>query len=183
MSRLKGNITLGGFNKRVGTERFRAGLDPLLPVRFHFREISFDSGSVSIGECVPSVLSVGCSTPTVPLAFVSGPLTPRCYLLFRILGGSSPTITMGFLLGLLFLLPQFLDFCLFLLLLCLTGCSWYLRGSYFLSPLLLLSRPMVLLSCFVDSFSGVIHTSPILFGPLDLFCGSSMLAVLAWVSR
>ena len=42
---------------------------------------------------------------------------------------------------------------------------------------------MVLLSCFVDSFSGVIHTSPILFGPCNLFCGSYMLAVFAWVSR
>ena len=44
----------------------------LLPVRFHFREISFDSGSVSIMECISSVLSVGCSTPTVTLVFVSG---------------------------------------------------------------------------------------------------------------
>ena len=42
---------------------------------------------------------------------------------------------------------------------------------------------MVLLSCFVDSFSGVIHTSPIMFGPCNLFCDSRMLAVLAWASR
>ena len=90
---------------------------------------------------------------------------------------------MGFLLGLLFLLPQFLDFCLFLLLLCLTGCSWYLGGSYFRSPLLLLIRPMVLLIFVVDSFSGVLYTSPILFGPFNHFYDFRMLAVLAWASR
>jgi hypothetical protein len=62
----------------------------LLPVRFHFREISFDSGSVSIEECISSMFSVGCSTPTVALVFVSGLLTPRCYLLFRTFGGRVP---------------------------------------------------------------------------------------------
>ena len=113
----------------------------LRPVRFHFREISFYPGSVLIGECITSVFSVVCSTPIISLIFVLGLLFPRCYFLLRILGGSSPTITMGFLLGLLFLLPQFLDFCLFFLLFCLTGCSWYLKGSCFQSPLLLLGCP------------------------------------------
>ena len=122
MSRLKGNITLGG--KRVGTERFRAGLDPLLQVGFHFREISFDSRSVFVGECISPVFSVVCSTPTISLVFVSGLLLPRCYLTFRILGGSSPTTTIGFLLGLLLLLLQSLGFNIVLLRLCLTGCSW-----------------------------------------------------------
>ena len=155
----------------------------LLPVRFHFREISFDSGSVSIGECVPSVFSVGCSTPTVPLVFESGPLTPRCYLLFRILGGSSPTITMGFLLGLLFLMHQLLSFFLVIFFLRLTGSSWQFRDSRFRSPLLLLCCPTMSLSRFVDSFSGVFHGCPILFGPGNPFFDSRMLVVLTWVSR
>ena len=70
----------------------------LLPVGFHFREISFDPRSVFIGECISSVFSVVCSTPTVPLVFVSGLLVPRCYLLFRTFRGSSPTVTTSFLL-------------------------------------------------------------------------------------
>ncbi len=155
----------------------------LLPIGFHFREISLNPRFIFVGECISPVFSVVCSTPTVPLIFVLGLLLPRCYLLFHILGGSSPTITMGFWLGHLALLSQSLDFCPVLHLLCLTGCSWYIRGSLFRSPLLLLNRPMVLLSRFVDSFYGVIYTCPILFGPLDLFCDSSMLAVFAWVSR
>ena len=101
----------------------------LFPVGFHFREISFDPRSVFIGECISSVFSVICSTPTTAVVFVLCLLLPRCDLVLHILGGSSLTITMGFLLGLLFLLPQFLIFCLFLLLLCLTGWSWYLRGG------------------------------------------------------
>ncbi len=96
----------------------------LLPVGYHFREISFDPRSVSIGECISSVLSVVFSTPTVSLVYVLGLLLPTCYLLFRILGGSSPTFTIGFLLGLLLLLPQSLGLPLVLLLLCLTGYSW-----------------------------------------------------------
>ena len=171
------------FGLLIETSDIKGDEFELLPVGFHFREISLDPRSVFIGECISPVFSVICSTPTTAVVFVLGLLLPRCYLVLHILGGSSPTITMGVLLGLLFLLPQFLDFCLFLLLLCLTGCSWYLRGSYFRSPLLLLSRPMVLLSCLVDSFSGVLYMCPILLGPLDLFCGSRMLAVLAWASR
>jgi hypothetical protein len=171
------------FGLLVETSDIEGDESELLPIGFHFREISLNPRSIFVGECISPVFSVVCSTPTVPLIFVLGLLFPRCYFLLRILGGSIPTITMGFLLGLLFLLPQFLDFCLFFLLLCLTGCSWYLRGSCFRSPLLLLSRPMVLLSLFVDSFSGVLLKSPILFGPCNLFCDSRMLAVLAWASR
>ena len=59
----------------------------LLPFGFHFREISLDPRSVSVGECIPSVFSVVRSTPTVPLIFVLGLLLPRCYLVFRIFGG------------------------------------------------------------------------------------------------
>ena len=142
------------FGLLVETSDIKGDESELLPVGFHFREISLNPRSIFVGECISPVFSVVCSTPTVTLPFVLGLLHPRCYLLFHILGGSSPI-----------------------------GCSWYPRGSFFRSPLLLLSRPMVLLSCFIDSFSGVIHTSPILFGPCNLFCGSYMLAVLAWVGR
>ena len=136
----------------------------LLPVGFHFREISFDPRFVSIGECISPVFSVVCSTPTVTLIFVLGLLFPRCYLFFHILWGSNLTITMGFWLGHLLLLPQLPTFSCVLFPLRLTGCSWYVRGRFFRSPLLLLNRPMVILSFFVDSFNGVLHTSPILFG-------------------
>ena len=78
----------------------------LLPLRFHFREISFDPRFVSVRECVSPVFSVVCSTPTVPMIFVLGLLVPRCYLSFRNLVGSSLIITMVFLLGLLFVLLQ-----------------------------------------------------------------------------
>ena len=144
------------FGLLVETSDIEGDESELLPVRFHFREISLDSGSVSIGECVPSVLSVGCSTPTVPL---------------------------GFLLGLLFLMHQLLSFFLVIFFLRLTGSSWQIRESRFRSPLLLLCCPTMSLSRFVDFFSGVLHTCPILFGPSNLFCDSSMLAVLAWVSQ
>jgi hypothetical protein len=171
------------FGVLIETSDIEGDESELLPVRFHFREISFDSRSVSIGECVPSVLSIGCSTPTGPLVFVSGPLTPRCYLLFRILGGSSPTIIMGFLLGLLFLMHQLLSFFLVVFFLRLTGSSWQFRYSCFRSPLLLLCCPTTSLSRFVDSFSGVFHGCPILFGPVNPFFDSRMLVGLAWVSR
>ena len=59
----------------------------LLPLRFHFREISFDSGSVSIGECISSVLSVVCSTPTVALNFCWVSYTPDVTCCFISLGG------------------------------------------------------------------------------------------------
>ena len=110
------------FGLLIETSDIKGDEFELLPVRFHFREISLNPRFIFVGECIPPVFSVVCSTPTVTLTFLLGLLHPRCYLLFHILGGSSPTVTMGFLLGLLFLLPQFLDFCLFLLLLCLTGC-------------------------------------------------------------
>ena len=44
----------------------------LLPVGFHFREISFDPRSVFVGECISPVFSVVCATPTVTLPFVLG---------------------------------------------------------------------------------------------------------------
>ena len=78
----------------------------LLPLRFHFREISFDPRSVYIGECISPVFSVIRSTPTVTLVFVLGLLLPSCYLVFHTLGGSSPTVTIGFWFGHLVLLPQ-----------------------------------------------------------------------------
>ncbi len=144
------------FGLLIETSDIKGDQLELLPVRFHFREISLDSGSVSIGECVPSVLSIGCSTPTVPL---------------------------GFLLGLLFLMHQLLSFFLVLFFLRLTGSSWQIRDSHFRSPLLLLCCPTMSLSRFVDSFSGVFHGCPILFGPDNPFFDSRMLVVLAWVSR
>ena len=171
------------FGLLVETSDIEGDESELLPIGFHFREISLNPRSVFVGECISPVFSVFCSTPTVPLIFVLGLLFPRCYLVFLTFGGSSPTITAGPWLGHLPLLSQSLDFCPVLHLLCLTGCSWYVRGSLFRSPLLLLSRPMVLLSRFVDSFYGVFYTCPILFGPLDLFCDSSMLAVLSWARR
>jgi hypothetical protein len=68
------------FGLLVETSDIEGDKFELLPLRFHFREISFDPGSVSIGECISPVFSVVCSTPTVPLVFVSGPLTPKCYM-------------------------------------------------------------------------------------------------------
>ena len=115
----------------------------LLPVGFHFREISFDLRTVSVGECISSVFSVVRSTLTVPLIFKLGLLLPMCYLVFLTFGGSSPTITTVLWLGHLTLLSQSLDFCPVLHLLCLAGCSWYFRGICFRSPLLLLGCPMV----------------------------------------
>ena len=95
----------------------------LLPVGFHFREISLDPRSVFVGECISPVFSVVRSTPTVPMIFVLGLLFPRCYFLFHIRGGSSPTITMVFLLGFLFVLLQLQELLLVTFLLCPTGCS------------------------------------------------------------
>ena len=85
------------FGLLVETSDIEGDESELLPVRFHFREVSFDSRSVSIRECISSVFSVGCSTPTT---------------------------TMVFLLGLLLLLLQTLGLILVLLLLCLAGCCW-----------------------------------------------------------
>ena len=95
----------------------------LLPVGFHFREISFDPRSILVGECIFPVFSVVCSTLTVTLIFVLGLLLPRCYLVFLTFGGTSPTITTGHWFGHLNLLSQLLDFCPALPLLCLTGCG------------------------------------------------------------
>jgi len=171
------------FGLLVETSDIEGDESELLPVGFHFREISLNPRFIFVRECISPVFSVVCSTPTVTLIFVLCLLLPRCYLVFHIFGGSSPTITTGFWLGHLTLLSQSLDLCPVLPLLRLTGCSWYFRGSCLRSPLRLLSRPMVMLSFFVDSFDGVPLGSPILFGPRDLFCDSRMLAVLAWVSR
>ena len=88
------------FGLLVQTSDIEGNEFEFLPVRFHFREISLDPRYVFVGECISPVFSVVCSTPTVSLTSVLGLLLPRCYFLFRILGGSSPTITMGFLLGL-----------------------------------------------------------------------------------
>jgi hypothetical protein len=105
----------------------------LLSVKFQFREISLDPRSVSVGECISSVISVVRSIPTVPLIFALGLLLPRCNLVFHTFGGSSPTVITGFRLGHLTLLPQLLDSCPFLHLKRLTGCSWYSGGQYQLS--------------------------------------------------
>ena len=142
----------------------------LLPVGFHFREISLDPRSVFVGECISPVFSVSCSTPTNSLIFLLGLLVPRCYLFLCTFGGSIPTVTTSFMLCLLLLLSQLRSI-------------WQLRDCFFRLPVLLLSSPMMSLSCFVDSFSGVLHSSPILFGPCNLFCDSRMLAVLVWASR
>jgi hypothetical protein len=117
------------FRLLVETSDIEGDESELLPVGFHFREISLDPRSVFVGECISPVFSVSRSTPTVPLIFLLGLLLPRCYLVFRIFGGSSPTITTDFWLGHLTLLSQSLDFCLVLPLLRLTGCSWYFRGG------------------------------------------------------
>jgi len=171
------------FGLLIETSDIEGDESELLPIGFHFREISLNPRSIFVGECISPVFSVVCSTPTVTLTFVLGLLLPRCYLLFHILWGSSLTITMGFWLGHLLLLPQLPTFSCVLFLLRLTGCSRYVKGSFFRSPLLLLGRPLVLLSHFVDSFCGVLYMCPVLLGPLDLFCDSRMLAVLAWVSQ
>ena len=91
------------FGLLIETSDIKGDEFELLPVGFH-REISLDPRSVFIGECISPVFSVICSTATTAVIFVLGLLFPRCYLVLHILGGSSPTITMGFLLGLLFLL-------------------------------------------------------------------------------
>ena len=62
-----------------------------------------------------------------------GLLHPRCYVLFYILGGSSPAVTMGFWFGLQLLLLQSLSLLLVFLLLRLTGSSWQIRDSRFRS--------------------------------------------------
>jgi hypothetical protein len=171
------------FGLLVETSDIEGDESELLPIGFHFREISLNPRFIFVGGCISPVFSVVCSTPTVTLTFVLGLLLPRCYLLFHILGGSSPTITTGFWLGHLSLLSHSLDFCHILHLLCLTGCRWHFRGSCFRSPLLLSRCPKVLLSRFADSVSGVLLGCPILFGPCNPFFDSRMLAVLAWVSR
>ena len=114
------------------------------------------------------MFSVSCSTPTISLIFVLGLLVPRCYFFFRIFGGSSPTVTTGFLLCLLLLLSQ------------LRG-IWQLRGCFFPLPVLLLSSSVMSLGCFVDSFIGVFHWCPILLGPCNLCCATRTVDGLAWV--
>jgi hypothetical protein len=78
------------FGLRVETSDIEGDEFELLPFGFHFREISLDPRSVFVGECISSVFSVVCSTPTVTLIFVSGLLLPWCHLSFRILGGRVP---------------------------------------------------------------------------------------------
>ena len=117
------------FGLLVETSDIEGDESELLPIGFHFREIYLNPRSIFVVDCISPVSSVVCSTPTVTLTFVLGLLHPRCYLLFHILGGSSPTITTGFWLGHLILLSQSLDFCLVLPLMRLTGCSWYFRGG------------------------------------------------------
>ena len=117
------------FRLLVETSDIEGDESELLPVGFHFREISLGPRSVFVGECISPVFSVSRSTPTVPLIFLLGLLLPRCYLVFRIFGGSSPTIPMDFWLDHLTLLSQSLGFCLVLPLLRITGCSWYFRGG------------------------------------------------------
>ena len=92
------------FGLLVETSDIEGDESELLPVGFHFREISLNPRFIFVGECISPVFSVVCSTPTVPMIFMLDLLLPRCYFLFRLRGGSSPTITMSFLLGLLFLL-------------------------------------------------------------------------------
>jgi len=167
------------FRLLVETSDIEGDKFELLPLRFHFREISFDPRFVFVRECISPVFSVVCSTPTVPMVFVLGLLVPRCYLSFRILGRSSPTITMVFLLGLLFVLLQLQELPLVTFLLCPTGCSWQVRSGFFRSPLLLFCGPMVILGCFFDSFGGVFPECPILFAPCNPFCDSRILVVLA----
>ena len=94
------------FGLLVETSDIEGDESELLPIGFHFREISLNPRSIFVGECISPVFFVVCSTPTVTLTFLLGILLPRCYLLFHILVGSSPTVTTGFLLGLLFLLLQ-----------------------------------------------------------------------------
>ena len=117
------------FGLLVETSDIEGDESELLPIGFHFREISLNPRSIFVGECISPVFSVICSTPTVTLTFVLGLLLPRCYLLFHILWGSSLTITMGFWLGHLFLLPQLPTFSCVLFLLRLTGRGWYFRGG------------------------------------------------------
>ena len=83
------------FRLLVQTSDIEGDESKLLPVGFHFREISLNPRSIFVGECISPMFSVICSTPTVPLIFVLGLLLPRCCLVFHIFEGSSPTITMG----------------------------------------------------------------------------------------
>ena len=112
----------------------------LLPVGFNFCEVSVDSRPVPVRECISPVPSVIFSTPTISLILVVGLLVFRCYLFFRTFGGSSPTVTTGFLLCFLLLLSQLRSI-------------RQLRDCFFPLPMLLLSSPMMSLGCFVDSFS------------------------------
>ena len=166
------------FGLLVQTSEIEGDEFKLLPVRFNFREISFDPRSVFIGECISPVFSVVCSTPYVTLICV-GFLHPRSYLVIQTLGGLSPTVTIDFWLGHLILLPQSLSMLLVFLIPHLIGSSWHLGDGRFRSQLLLLSSLMVSLSCLVEFFCGVSHKCPILFGQCNLFCGSRLLAVLA----
>ena len=132
------------FGLLVQTSDIEGDESELLPVGFHFREISLNPRFIFVRECISPVFSVVCSTPTVTLIFVLGLLFPRCYLLLRTFGGSSPTVTTSFLLCLLLLLSHLRSI-------------WQLRDCFFRVPMLLLSSPMMSLSCFVDSFIGVFH--------------------------
>ena len=132
------------FGLLVQTSDIEGDKFELLPVGFNFCEVSVDSRPVPVRECISPVPSVICSTPTISLVFMMGLLVPRCYLSFRTFGGSSPTVTTSLLLCLLLLLSQLRSI-------------RQLRDCYFRLPMLLLSSPMMSLSCFVDSFIGVFH--------------------------
>ena len=98
---LKGNITIGGFNKRVSVERFRAGLDPLIPVSSHFSESSVDFVPSTIGESILSVFSVVrlfCIAAAILLQLLS--LVSLLLSVDRLIG-STPRCHIIFLLGLL----------------------------------------------------------------------------------
>jgi hypothetical protein len=60
------------FRLGVQTSDIEGDQFELLPVRSHIGESPVDVSSVSVGECISPVLSVIGSTPTVRLLFVLG---------------------------------------------------------------------------------------------------------------
>jgi hypothetical protein len=66
------------FGLLVETSDIEGDESELLPIGFHFREISLNPRFIFVGECISPVFSVICSTPTISLILVLGLLVPRC---------------------------------------------------------------------------------------------------------
>jgi hypothetical protein len=95
---------------RVQTSDIEGDQFELSPFSFDSGEISIDSGSLFVGDCVPSTVSVASSIPTRTVVFLFGLLLLWYQSRVDLAIGLIPSESSGIFLGLLLLLRQLLIF-------------------------------------------------------------------------